>query len=223
MPRRSPSVCARIERVFRARLSRLPVANHPALFFNPFVEGYRNYCFGGKVGPRVETEAVFHELAHAAEFGPDAFAHRGVDGRFAFKVPQVFVYNRYCDEAKTAQATLRELRTFANQWYLMTLAGKKISKTLFAQRATYSMKFMHDQWNVPGTSSEEKHQWCTAKVLELIEHLTAEDVVARLERWLDATASHLQAKQSMPAQEPTNYSRDSDVARYSLTAEPLHS
>lgn len=59
----------------RGRLARLPIAGHPALRFDPWLEGYRNYLFGARAGPRISVLTLFHELGHASQFGPEC-AHR---------------------------------------------------------------------------------------------------------------------------------------------------
>src|SRR5690606_19726332 len=110
---------------FAAWIARLPVGRHPAMFFSPEMEGYIDYCFGGRAGPDIGISHLCHELAHAAEFGPDTFKYRAYMGSFRFKMRKIFVIDRYCIEPDTNQATLREIRTFAHQLNLMRLMGFK--------------------------------------------------------------------------------------------------
>lgn len=63
----------RLLEAFRGRLAKLPIANHPALHFCPGLEGYKAYTFGGRAGPSLHISHLLHELAHAAEFGPEGF------------------------------------------------------------------------------------------------------------------------------------------------------
>lgn len=172
----------------RARLARLPVARHPALRIQPGQEGYRNYLFGARAGPAVEVSSLFHELAHAAQFGPEVFRHRASEYGFRFKVPQRFIYDRYCTEPKTSQATDRELQTFAYQLHLMQAAGIKRSEKAFFEESARIMRWMHDWYWVPGADEDERAQHCARQVELHYSRLDPKDAVARLEGWLDATA-----------------------------------
>lgn len=177
----------RVLQVFRGRLARLPVHRHPGLLFNPWVEGYRDHTFGGRAGPAVGATNVFHELAHAAQFGVEQFTQRGrVDG-FLFKVPKVFVYDRYCDEPRTSQATLRELETFAHQLHLMQAAGYKVSEEQFIAYSAKLMRFMPDWYHIPGKSEDARADWCRRRIESYYAKLSRPEVLSRLEAWLDAT------------------------------------
>ena len=94
--------------------------------FNPWVEGYRDYAFGGRAGPSIGVRNVFHEMAHAAQFGRDSFRQRATAEGYKFKVRTIFVFDRYCQEPRSGQATYRELDTFAYQLHLMRAAGMKV-------------------------------------------------------------------------------------------------
>jgi hypothetical protein len=78
--RRLINTCARL-------LSKLPFGRHPALFFHPALEGYQNYTFGCRSGPTISPRNLFHELGHAAQFGPQAFRDRATEFGFAFRTP----------------------------------------------------------------------------------------------------------------------------------------
>lgn len=186
--------------VFRERLKRLPVANHPALFFNPWVQGYRDYAFGGRAGPSVQASSMFHELAHGAQFGPEKFRTRATaDGSFHFKVPRRYIYNRYCTMPKTNGATRRELQTFAYQLHLMRLAGYKVNDAAFVAYSAKLMQYMHDWYHVPGEGDAGRAAFCAEVLQEYYAQVTAGEVVDRLEAWLDATAKRLKRqKQAYP-------------------------
>lgn len=178
---------------FKARLSRLPVARHPAMRFNPWVEGYRQYLFGGRAGPSISIRSLFHELAHAAQFqgqGADAFSKRAVHGTFRFHTPTAYICGHLCDEPTTNQATLRELDTFAHQLLLMRAAGLKVDEEEFFLSSGKLMRFMSDWWHVPGGSEPARAQWCAERIPEYVAKLSTAEVLARLEAWLDDTRKH---------------------------------
>lgn len=195
-------------KVFTARLARIPLGAHPALMFNPDVEGYRDYTFGGRAGPSVNFRHLTHELAHAAQFGKELFRWRATESGFVFKVPRVFVFNQYCFEPTTHQATMRELETFAHELHIRQACGYKQSPQAMARDCVQSMVFMPDWYNVPGKSKEEKMDWCTAQVLAHYHRLSADEVLAKLRAWLDATLKRLhrqklrQPRGAEPAPEP---------------------
>lgn len=178
----------RVLAVCRARLARLPVAKHPALRIQPGLEGYRDYLFGARAGPNLSSVNLFHELAHAAEFGPELFRYRAMEGGFQFKVPRRFIYDRYCAEPRTDGATDRELRTFAYQLHLMHAAGCKQAEKPFFDYGAKVMRFMHDWWHVPGDDDEGRARHCAARIEQCYQELDAKVVLDRLEGWLDATA-----------------------------------
>lgn len=188
---------ARTLTVFRERLKRLPLSRHPALFFNPWVEGYREYAFGGRAGPSVQASSMFHEMAHAAQFGAEMFRTRATDIGFHFKVPRRFVYDRFCAEPRTNQATLRELETFAYQLRLMRSAGYKLDDAAFAAYSARLMQYMHDWWHVPGDGDEERAAYCAGHILEFHARLSPAAVLDRLEAWLDATARRLKRRKQV--------------------------
>lgn len=182
----------------RGRVSRLSVANHPALRIRPGLEGYRDYVFGARAGPSLDAVHLFHELAHAAEFGPDLFRHRGFEFGFKFKVPQRFVYDRYCVDPKTKGATDRELRTFALQLHLMRLAGYKRSEDSFFQYSAKVMRFMHDWYMVPGKTDEARAAHCAKAIERHYQKFSPAEAVDRLEGWLDATARRWHRQKKRP-------------------------
>lgn len=181
----------RIVEVCRARLARLPVAGHSALRFDPWVEGYRNYVFGARAGPTVSVTSLFHELAHAAQFGAEKFRYRATDHGFQFKVPRRFIFDRYCDEPRTGQATHRELQTFAYQLHLLRLAGHKVADEHYIPYCARLMQFMHDWYFIPGKSDEARARYCAQVIEREFHRVSAMEVSDRLEGWLDATTRRM--------------------------------
>ncbi len=181
----------RVLQVFRGRLARLPISRHPGLLFNPWIEGYRDHTFGGRAGPSVAASNIFHELGHAAQFGVEQFRKRGAVDGFVFKVPKVFVFDRYCEEPKTSQATLRELETFAYQMHLMRAAGYKMDDEQFVAYSARLMRFMPDWYHIPGKNEEGRAAWCKNRIERFYARLARKEPLDRLEAWLDATWKRL--------------------------------
>lgn len=188
----------RMVAVCRARLARLPMAKHPALRILPWQEGYRNYLFGARSGPSVQVSSLFHELGHAAQFGVGMFRTRATEQGFYFKVPQIFVYDRYCVGPKTGQATARELETFAYQLHLMRVAGCKQTDAEFFEYCGRLMRFMHDWWHIPGESDEERATYCSQQIATYYAQIDRKDALARLEAWLDATSRRWKRQKRKP-------------------------
>jgi len=120
----------RLASVARGRLQRLGLAGHPGLFVCMGQEGYADYVFGFRAGPSYDLFNLFHELAHAAEFGPDAFRARTLGGCFVFRMKMVQILYHMVPQQNTMGSTMRELRTFAHQYQLMRLAGCKMGGLL---------------------------------------------------------------------------------------------
>lgn len=177
----------RIVAACRGRLARLPFAGHPALRFDPWLEGYRNYLFGARAGPSISVSTLFHELGHASQFGPESFRTRATDEGYHFKMRKVVFNDVPYDEPRTNHATVRELEAFACQLHLMRAAGIKVSDREFT---TYSGKLMHymaDSYFVPGKTDAAKARWCTDRISREYGRRSQAEVLDRLEAWLDAT------------------------------------
>lgn len=174
---------------FTSRVARLPVVgNHPALKIDPWIQGYREYTFGGKAGPEIAIINVFHELAHAAEFGARRFRHRTVGGKFYFKIPTVTVFNQICYEPRTVQGSLREAKTFAYQLHLMQAAGLRIKEDEFFDEMARVMVYLADAVNVPGDGSADGVAWRRERIVEFYNATPQEYVLDQLKMWLDAHA-----------------------------------
>lgn len=184
---------SRAVRVMAGRIARLGLSRHPGLLFRVNHEGYRDFAFGALAGPTIGASHLFHELAHAAELGGDAFERRVTAYGYGFEIPQVWVYDRFCSEPKTMQATARELRTFAHQYHLMQKAGYRLVREPFAADTAKIMAYMEDCYCVPGKEPEGRAAYCTTQILSHIEEFQADDSLKRLIDCLDRTRDKLKA------------------------------
>lgn len=186
--RRLINTCARL-------LSKLPFGRHPALFFHPSLEGYQNYTFGCRSGPATAPRYVFHELGHAAQFGPQAFRDRATDFGFAFRAPhRVWVQGVPYPEPITMGATQRELETFAYELHLMQAAGLRRAESAYSKDCTRIMRLMQDWYNVPGVDQRARDRYCGGEIARVYHELDPKDVLARTEAWLDCTHRRLQRR-----------------------------
>jgi hypothetical protein len=181
----------RLLQICAQRLGRLPIAKHPGLLFSLEVEGWRDYAFGARAGPSYDAVNIFHELAHASQFGPDQFKARASANGFVFKLPRIWVYDRFCVEPTTNQMTERELDTFAHQLHLMRLAGFKVSDSQFVSYSASLMSWMEDWWHVPGEGEEGRAAWCAQEIRNRHENLRPAEVIDKLVAWLDKTHKRL--------------------------------
>lgn len=173
-------------------LTKLGIASHPGLQFNYNKEGYSNFTFGCRAGPgRPTVNDLAHELAHAAQFGPRNFKYRAVYGDFSFRMRKVTILGNQYDEPKTAQATLRELDTFAYQAHLMQIAGVDIDlKQHFEKAADLMVRFMPDWLAIPGHDCDSRKAWCVNKASEFYTRRKAKTALKRLIGWLDETQKY---------------------------------
>ena len=130
----------------------------------------------------------------AAQFGKENFRWRAKDFGFVFKIPKKFVYDRYCVEPVTIQATVRELETFAYQLHILIKSGYKKTPQSLARELVESIRFMPDWLLIPGDTSKAKLDWCLAQVLQRYQQLSTEEVFAKINDWLDATEKRLKRK-----------------------------
>lgn len=108
---------------------------------------YKDYSFGTKVTviAKHELNTVFHEIAHAIEFGAENFEERtNNSGGFLFRVPTSYLCGNFYADHQTMNATKRELRTWAIQIALLKASGVKKSKATLAKELVSSMVFMSD-------------------------------------------------------------------------------
>lgn len=180
---------------FQARVSRLPlIGTHPALKINPLVEGYKDFTFGGSSAGHSHISNVFHELAHAAEFGARRFQHRASSVGFYFKIPRKLVYHTMVCEPCTVQITMREIRTFAYQVHLMQAAGIRVNISVQFTEMAELCDWLPDRWNIPGNTDSERREWCRNEIISSYLAVTQQEVLCKLKGWLDA---HHRANQKM--------------------------
>jgi hypothetical protein len=170
------------------RLVQLGIVDHPGLYYS-LEEGYRQYAFGAKAGPSCSVENLFHELGHAAEFGPDLFRSRCRVGSFHFKVPYVYVLGKRCAEPTTSQMTQREIRVVAHQFHLMQLAGMTRTVRAYARDQSNTLDFVPDYCHLG--EKEERHAVRMQMIMERIDAYRASDCLDRLVGWLDATVERM--------------------------------
>lgn len=174
-------------------LGKLGVLSHPGFRYSRKLEGYRDYTFGCIAGPsEPDLNNLAHELAHAAQFGPEAFRYRATQRGFHFKIRRIWVYDRYCVEPRTNQGIVRELETFAYQAHLLEAGGIKLHKRKFLMDAAHLMvSYMPDWYNIPGDNADERKAWCIAQVEQYYAGLSQEVALERLNGWLNCTAKRL--------------------------------
>ena len=199
----------RAHQVIVERIAKLGLSEHPGLLFKIGLEGYRDYAFGSRSGPVLDVSSLFHEFAHATEFGPDRFDTRCTEHGFTFNVKERWVYDRYCVEPETMQAVARELRTFGYQFHLMRLAGYRITAELFSATNAPVMRFMPDWYCVPGEKDEGRIAFCEQQILSYIKQFDAQEAFSRFTGWLDHTVKRLER-----ASGPKNTKADDGVPRY---------
>ena len=186
-------------------LTNLGISDHPGFRIQRRLEGYRQYTFGCRAGPgKANIKDLAHELAHAAQFGPQLFRYRATESGFVFKTRRIWVYDRFCAEPRTANSTLRELDTFAHQAHLMELAGIAVDKAeMFDYAGMLMTKWMPDWYHHSGKGEEERKSWCSSQAHVFYEQLDPLTVLDRLVGWLDATARRLaRCPVDMPEQYP---------------------
>lgn len=185
----------RVQRQVSEFLRRLGVLEHPGFRLDLTSEGYRNYAFGARIGPSIGISGVAHELAHAVEFGPDAFEQRCHESGFLFRTPTVFIAGQLCDNFTTGQASERELRAFAIEWRLLEMAGLRVSENAFCEQTARTLGFMPD-W----ISFHEQPELVREHLLAAREQFPESLVRERLMGWLDKTAQRLQVAPSRQAE-----------------------
>lgn len=178
--------------VLTQRLQRLPVWGHPALRVRFYQEGFSGYVFGCRAGPSIAFSHLAHDLAHAVQFGPDAFEKR-VDtlGRFKFKCHQVYIGGIGYDEPRTDQCTRREAETAAIQLHLLEMAGVKTWRPDYATRAARAFEFLPDWYHFERETRERV-------IASMLDHFYSQwskaQVVDALTAWFDAQAVRMRRR-----------------------------
>lgn len=162
--------------------SRFPFFHHPAFRFEPFMEGYRKYTFGAVAGPDLNIEHLCHEIAHAAEFGPENFEFRAKEWGYHFRSTPDDV------DPHTPEGTQRECRTFGIEMRLMEVVGAEIHED-FLQFAVNALGFMDDWYKTWG--GMERKDAIQKLILDTRESWTHAEILERVVGWLDQTRLRL--------------------------------
>lgn len=173
--------------------ARLPWLFQPAFALGDFT-GY-NGSFGVRSGPcKGSLFAITHEVAHAIEITllPARQWRRRLRMRdFNMRVRGIVVVgNQHIFEAQTMEATMREIRTGAIQYWLLKSAGYDV--THFVNYTVSLMRHMADcdhgegscPINVPksGYTPAQAH-WIAARTALLNEAIAAADLTDIQARW----------------------------------------
>ncbi|WP_176089322.1 hypothetical protein [Achromobacter anxifer] len=177
-------------------LDALGILDHPGLRWDARREGYKDFTFGCRSGPGKESILdLAHELAHAVQFGPRKFKSRVRASGFVFKVPHVIVAGQWCADAKTSEATRRELETFALSAHLLEIAGLSFNRIeLFDHGAHLMTSFMHDWYHIPGEGDDGRKQWCVGRTERYYARRDQKWVMTRLIGWLNLTEAHIKRR-----------------------------
>lgn len=177
-------------------IEKLPFANHPAFKYDMGLEGYRDFTFGGRAGPESDIDNVFHEIAHAVEFGSKNFKKRAGKFGFVFKRPKLLGAHRYglwYEDPKDDSATQRELRTFAIQAHLFEMVGGQITDEWLDEKVNVA-HYMPDWFMVFGEEQEDRDEFIKEMIQLYYQDYNKEDIVDEMFSWLDKTESRLHEK-----------------------------
>jgi hypothetical protein len=153
-------------------------------------EGYRDYTFGGRAGPSVEFDNLCHELAHAAQFGPEMFDARcTAGGGYHFPVREISIGGEMCEEPATPQCSLREIETFAIQYQLMRYVGCRPVFDQYAKQVVSICSFLPDWWTLGGI--EGRKTQIPVLLAQFTDQWSPARAIARITAWLDLTEKRL--------------------------------
>lgn len=132
--------------------------------YNRSLEGTDNYVFGCNAGGRKNIFNLTHEVAHFIQVSQKEFKKKYVDGHLIFNVKKIWVYNRYCVEMETDQASRRELETFVIQHFIHSTFEDITLKQFFDKYEIYNLfswlpdtfNFHEDAFN----TSDAFKVWC---------------------------------------------------------------
>lgn len=156
-------------------------------------QGYRNWMFGAKAGPEISWTHVFHEIAHAVEFGSETVGERGANGTFHFKNRTVEFDGQLYVEPVTYQACLREIRTWAIQLKLMKFVGCKTDYSVLRDGFLKALPFVNgfenfpsEDYSKPFATRHEKMALAVDIFDDEYQHLpSVEQMVADFKRWIE--------------------------------------
>lgn len=159
--------------------SRFPFYRHPAFRYKTYLEGYKNYIFGAVAGD-VGIDNLCHEIAHAAEFGPENFTERAKKYGYRFKWVE-----QECDDPVTAQSTQRECRTFGMEIKLMEIIEAPFDEKDFLDSAVSALNYMQD--SEASWGGMKRAEAIKKLILDTRESWTHQEIIDRVEGWLDKT------------------------------------
>lgn len=144
---------------FRSFLEESGWILQPGFNFDPALEGFRDFKFGGRAGPldfdSVDVENLAHEIAHAVEL-PSTLYRRISEAGWGFRVKSgITIGGIYYEEPRTLQATEREARVFGIQRHILESAGQAIEPGWAEAKAKLLADFMPD-WVFGGGSAEKR-------------------------------------------------------------------
>lgn len=173
--------------IFRSRMAKTGFLEHPSFQYSFHFTGFNNYTFGGKTGPSMNIENIFHEMGHAVDFvlSGDDIKKRSLGGRFRFDVKMISLNGQLYEQVETSQCTERECRTFAIQLKLMHLVGFKTDLEFFAADSAKLTTWLPDWFLVEGKTEPERILWCKNRIIENYIKLDGEAVLNAFQKWLD--------------------------------------
>lgn len=217
---------------FEKRINRTfpDIIKHQGFMLHFGKVGYQNYGFGTRIRftDRDSVRVLFHEIAHAIEFGAANFDER-VDefGDFVFNLPYFYAFGQTFTDLQTSQPTERELRTWAIQLVLYRHAGIKADPKKLVRSWVDNIQFMPDYCLLENGkvrraakriykrkglvfhSASEKYkqdekflvEYYARKVERMAANVCIDDCRAELQKWCDMTWARLQSMQEQSIQE----------------------
>lgn len=153
---------------------------------------------GLRCGPLgFDIKSLIHEIAHFVEIDEKRMFLKG----WGLNVPRKFIFNQYCVDPRTNQATMRELRVGAIQMNILLWLNEKGYTTfdsfpqdycaeyvtdLFSldneiQNFVKSMNWMPDWLMIPGKGDDGRKLWMTNKIKKFMKVYTIEWFLKRWE------------------------------------------
>lgn len=181
--------------VFEGRLKDTPILEHPGFKYDFEHTGYKKFSFGGRTGPTIEIENIFHEMAHAIEFilaGDDVHKRCSSSGTYNLHYPKIQLNGCLYDQPITTKMTERELRVFVIQHKLMAQVGFRRNLVEWFKDSAKITSWVPDFTNI-GLHETEKYnddmrkEWCIKQMQGLYEQISDAELIPALIKWLDTT------------------------------------
>lgn len=177
---------------FGAALRELPFGGHPALRIGSH-EGYKSYRFGAATGRLLNVQALCHELAHAAQLGPDQFNQRVKRNGYGLCLPvrQVEIGGRSYNSPLTGQCTKRETEVLGIQLHIQEALGRKYRKDRVIRSHVKAFDILPDWISYGGGDTRRRHRRLACLATSFYESWQKAEIYDRLEGWLDRTHERL--------------------------------